>query len=85
MLFILIRNNWNIEWIKIYGEDFKIQQSADDASLISDGSASSFDGILQTLHYIAEISGLEINFGKTKNIWTGSKKNLQKCLPTQKM
>lgn len=47
---------------------------ADDTSLISDGSASLLDGILQTLDYFAEISRVKINFSKTKLIWIGSKR-----------
>lgn len=74
ILGILIRNNRDIKGIEIDGEEYKISQYADDTSLISDGSASSLDGILQTLDYFAEISGLKINFSKTKLIWIGSKK-----------
>lgn len=60
ILGILIRNNRDIKGIEIDGEEYKISQYADDTSLISDGSASSLDGILQTLDYFAEISGLKI-------------------------
>lgn len=36
-------------------------------------SQTSTDGILQDLDYLANISGLRINFSKTKIIWIGSK------------
>ena len=45
----------------------------DDTSLIPDGSPSSMDGILRELDFFEKISGLKINFQKTKMVWTGSK------------
>ena len=74
ILGILIRNNRDIKGIKINGEEYKISQYADDTSLFTDGSPQSLDGILQTLDFFACISGLKINFNKTKIIWIGSKK-----------
>lgn len=73
ILGILIRNNKNIKGINIDGEEYKISQYADDTSLITDGSPKSLDGILQTLDLYANVSGLKINFSKTKIIWIGSK------------
>ena len=70
----MIRNNRDIKGIKINGEEYKISQYADDTSLFTDGSPQSLDGILQTLDFFACISGLKINFDKTKIIWIGSKK-----------
>lgn len=57
--------------------EYKLSQYADDTSLIFDGSSTSMDGILQDLDYFANISGLRINFSKTKMIWIGSKKNFK--------
>ena len=74
ILGILIRNNQDIKGITIEGEEYKLSQYADDTSLISDGSPKSMDGILRELDYFANISGLKINFSKTKMIWIGSKK-----------
>ena len=54
--------------------EFKLSQYADDTSLFSNGSPESMDGILRTLDYFACISGLRINFSKTKMVWIGSKK-----------
>lgn len=53
MLGILIRNKRDIKRIEIDREEYKISQYADNTSLISDGSASSLDGIQQTLNYFA--------------------------------
>ena len=70
----LIRNNKNIKGIIIEGVEYKISQYADDTSLFLDGSPATMDGILQELDFFANISGLKINFSKTKMIWIGSKK-----------
>ena len=69
----LIRNNKNIKGIIIEGVEYKISQYADDTSLFLDGSPATMDGILQELDFFANISGLKINFSKTKMIWIGSK------------
>ena len=69
----LIRNNKNIKGIIIEGVEYKISQYADDSSLFLDGSPATMDGILQELDFFANISGLKINFSKTKMIWIGSK------------
>lgn len=74
ILGILIRNNKDIKGINIDGEEYKISQYADDTSLITDGSPKSLDGILQILDLYANVSGLKINFSKTKIIWIGCKK-----------
>lgn len=74
ILGILIRKNKDIKGITIDGEEYKISQYADDTSIILDGSPSSMDGIIRVLDYFAIISGLRINFSKTKMIWIGSKK-----------
>jgi hypothetical protein len=76
ILGILIRKNKDIKGITIDGEEFKISQYADDTSIILDGSTSSMDGIIRVLDYFAIISGLRINFSKTKmiSLRIGSKK-----------
>lgn len=77
ILGIIIRNNKTIKGIVIDGVEYKLSQYADDTSLIFDGSSTSMDGILQDLDYFANISGLRINFSKTKMIWIGSKKKFK--------
>lgn len=71
---ILIRNNRDIRGIVIDGIEYKFSQYADDTSLIFDGSPESMDGILRVLDYFADLSGLKINYIKTKMVWIRSKK-----------
>lgn len=74
ILGILIRNEKDIKGIIIDGEEYKISQYADDTSIIMDGTPQSYDGILRVLDFFAQVSGLKINFTKTKMVWIGSKK-----------
>lgn len=74
ILGIIIRNNKDITGIKIGNVEYKLSQYADDTSLISDGSPLTLDGILRELDFFENISGLKINFQKTKMVWIGSKK-----------
>lgn len=73
ILGILIRNEKDIKGINIDGEEYKISQYADDTSIIMDGTPQSYDGILRVLDFFAQVSGLKINFTKTKMVWIGSK------------
>lgn len=66
ILGIFIRNNKDIKGITIAGEEYKISQYADDTSLVTNGSPESLNGILIELDMFASISGLRINFTKTK-------------------
>lgn len=70
----IIRNNKDIKGIKIGDTEYKISQYADDTSLFTNGSPETLDGILRELDFFADISGLNINFSKTKMVWIGSKK-----------
>ena len=72
------KNTKNIKIITIEGVEYKISQYTDDTSHFLDGLPETVDGILKELHFFANISGLQINFSKTKMIWIGSKKNNQK-------
>lgn len=73
ILGILIRNEKDIKVINIDGEEYKISQYADDTSIIMDGTPQSYDGIHRVLDFFAQVSGLKINFTKTKMVWIGSK------------
>lgn len=70
----MIRNNKDIKGITIAGEEYKISQYADDTSLVTNGSLEYLNGILIKLDMFASISGLIINFTKTKMVWIGSNK-----------
>ena len=66
-------NSNNINGIKINGEQYLISQYADDTSFILDGSLESLYNTLSVLDYYAYISGLKINYSKSKAIWIGNK------------
>ena len=74
ILAILVRNSKDIKGITIDGEQFLISQYADDTSFILDGSPRSLAKTMEILDYYADISGLKLNYSKTKVIWIGSKK-----------
>jgi hypothetical protein len=74
ILAIIIRNSVNIKGINIDGEEYRISQYADDTSFMLDGSPESLYSTLSVLDYYAHISGLKINYSKSKVIWIGKKK-----------
>ena len=74
ILAIRIRNNVNIQGIKIGNEQFLITQYADDTSLLLDGSEKSLVHSLRVLKLYASISGLKMNTDKTKVVWFGSRR-----------
>ena len=73
ILSILVRNNNNIKSITIDGTEYQISQYADDTTFILDGSAQSLENTMTVLDYYADISGLKINYTKSKAIWIGNK------------
>jgi exonuclease III len=74
ILAILIRNSKDIDGININGQEYLISQYADDTSFILDGTYKSLDSTLKLLELYANVSGLKINYSKSKIIWIGSKK-----------
>jgi hypothetical protein len=74
ILSILVRNNNNIKGISINGEEYLITQYADDTTFILDGTSQSLESTMTLLDYYSDISGLKINYTKSKAIWIGSKK-----------
>ena len=70
-----IKNNRNIKGIQIDNVNSLIAQYADDIALTLDGTEKSLKNSLLTLRDFGRISGLEINYDKTKAIWFGSKIN----------
>jgi hypothetical protein len=69
-----IRSNNNIKGIKMNLVEHKLSQFADDTSIILDGSASSLNETLDTLSTFTFISGLKVNFDKTKVVLIGKEK-----------
>ena len=56
----------------ILDSECKISQSADDTTLILDGSDTSKQQSFSLLDSFAEISGLKVNYDKTEALWIGS-------------
>ena len=73
ILAILVQNANDIKGINIDGVEYLISQYADDTSYMLDGSPKSLNNTLLILEYYANISGLKLNYAKTKVIWIGSK------------
>ena len=61
----------NIEGITILNTEHKISQFADDTSLFLK-NIDSITNAIEILRLFGNISGLELNLGKTKAIWLGS-------------
>ena len=57
---------------------------ADDTTMISNGSQSSFSRTLHLLDAFASISGLTVNYDKMEALWIGSSKNLNAALLSYK-
>ena len=67
-----IRKNKTIKGINIYNIVFKISQYADDTIAMLDGTERSLNQTLEELYNFSKISGLNINFDKTRLVWIGS-------------
>jgi exonuclease III len=74
ILSIKIRSNNNIKGITLNNIEHKLSQFADDTTVILDGSEISLNETLLTLQNFSNISGLKVNFDKTKIVWIGKKK-----------
>ena len=74
-MFLLIVNDKNLKGISVNGNEFKISQFADDATLILDGSRSTLLAALNVLEVFGNMSGLKVNMDKTKLVWIGKKRH----------
>ena len=80
-----IRNKSEIRGIKIQDTEFKLNQYADDTTLILDGSEQYFKTSQSLIEAFGKISGLRLNDRKTEALWIGSKTNSYKTfLPRKK-
>ena len=68
---IMIRNNHNIQGIKVCDHEYKILQYADDTALLLDGSEHSLQNALTLIGQFAKFSGLKPNYSKTVCIKIG--------------
>ena len=73
---LLISNNQDIKGMNIT-QDLMILpfRFANDISLFLDGRRKSFEEAINTLQFLASISGLNMNLEKTQVVWIGSKNN----------
>ena len=74
MLSDMIRENSNINGLKLKNEISLISQFADDTALALDGSEQSFTESMNILNIFADISGLKINIEKTQIVWLGNRR-----------
>ena len=65
-----IRQDKNIQGIKIYNHEFKISQFADDTSLLCE-DLNSVENTIALLKVFGQVSGLKLNQSKTKALWLG--------------
>ena len=78
-----IRSNKNIKGIKMNQLEHKLSQFADDTTIILNGSASSLNETLNVLSTFTIISGLKVNFEKTKVVWIGKEKFSSNSIKTK--
>ena len=83
ILSLKIRSNKNIKGIKINDIEHKLSQFEDDTTIVLDGSASSLNETLNTLSAFTSLSGLKVNFDKTKVIWIGKEKYSSNSIKTK--
>ena len=68
-----VRYNNCIKGISLYGCEVKLSHYADDTIFLLDGSVDSFTYVMQVLNKFARLSGLHVNWDKSKVMWFGSK------------
>ena len=66
-----IRQDKNIQGIKIYNHEFKIRQFADDTSLLICKDLNLVKNAITLLDTFGRVSGLKLNQSKTKALWLG--------------
>ena len=65
-----VRQDQNIQGIKIHSYEFKISQFADDTSLLCK-DLNSVENAIALLNVFERVSGLKLNQSKTKALWLG--------------
>lgn len=72
ILGLMLRENKTLRGIMINNKEFRMSQYADDTQIFLDGTEASLKESLNILNTFYQMSGLKINFEKTKAIWIGS-------------
>ena len=81
-----MKNDPNINGIKIDQSEYLLSQYADDSSLLLDDDENSLKQSLYILEKFSECSGLRANLDKTEAIWVGSRAHSkEKLLPNVKL
>lgn len=62
----MIREDTQIKSLKMRGEEYKLQAFADDFVFILENPIDSVIQLLKTLQDYGQVTGLKINFNKTK-------------------
>ena len=68
----IIKDEKDIQGIKINNSEYLIAQYADDTKVFLDGTETSLRATLNAFNFFYAISGLKINLEKTRAIWLGS-------------
>ena len=71
-LALALKNNEEIEGIKIVNKEHKLCQYADDTSIFMRANERNLRACIKTLNWFYEVSGLKINIKKTKVIRIGT-------------
>ena len=74
-LAMTVKNNNNIQGIKIGSDQYKIGQYADDTFLLLDGSENSLRESITIFEKFFQCSGLKMNMQNTQVAWIGFLKN----------
>ena len=73
-----VKNNNNIQGIKVGSDQYKIGQYADDTFLLLDGSENNLRESIDIFEKFFQCSGLKMNMQKAQVAWIGSLKNVKK-------
>ena len=78
ILSVKIRQDSSVKGIKIFGNEIKLSQFADDTNLFTT-DLSSVENALKIVGDFGKIAGLLLNIKKTKAIWLGKWANNKSC------
>ena len=79
-----IRQDPNIEGVRVFGNEIKVSQFADDTNLIC-ADLTSVENALRTVGEFGALAGLKLNIKKSKGIWLGKWEKKQTQPSTAKM
>ena len=79
-----IRQDPNIEGVRVFGNEIKVSQFADDTNLLC-ADLTSVENALRTVGEFGALAGLKLNIKKCKGIWLGKWEKKQTQPSTAKM